>query len=39
LSHNKTAFTIRRFGVQQVNRMKELCRQLNSLIPRGEQPC
>ena len=39
LSHNKTAFTIRRFGLQQVNRMKELCRQLNSQIQRGEQPC
>ena len=39
LSHNKTAFTIRRFGVQQVNRMKALCRQLNSQVPRGEQPC
>lgn len=36
LSHNKTAFTIRRFGVQQVNRMKELCRQLNFQIQRGE---
>jgi radical SAM superfamily enzyme YgiQ (UPF0313 family) len=36
LSHNKTAFTIRRLGVQQVNRMKGLCRQLNSQIPRGE---
>lgn len=39
LSHNKTAFTIRRFGLQQVNRMKELCRQLNSQIQRGEQRC
>ncbi len=39
LSHNKTAFTIRRFGVHQVNRMKAMCRQLNSQIERGEQPC
>ncbi len=36
LSHNKTAFNIRRFGVQQVNRMKTLCRQLNFQIQQGE---
>jgi radical SAM superfamily enzyme YgiQ (UPF0313 family) len=32
LSQNKTAFTIRRLGSDQVNRMKELCRQLNSRL-------
>ncbi len=32
LSHNKTAFTIRRLGLDQVNRMKALCRQLNFQI-------
>jgi hypothetical protein len=39
LCHDKTAFTIRRFGLQQVNRMKELRRQLNFQLERGEQSC
>jgi hypothetical protein len=29
LSHNKTAFTIRRLGADRVNRLKALCRDLN----------
>ena len=30
LSHNKTAFTIRRLGPERVNQLKTLCRDLNS---------
>lgn len=30
LSHNKTAFTIRRLGVDRINQLKALCRELNS---------
>jgi molybdenum cofactor biosynthesis enzyme MoaA len=30
LSHNKTAFTIRRLGKEPVNRLKNLCRSLNA---------
>jgi len=29
LSHNKTAFTIRRLGADRVNQLKSLCRELN----------
>lgn len=31
LDHNKTAFTIRRLGVERETRLKDLCRKLNSL--------
>jgi pyruvate-formate lyase-activating enzyme len=30
LSHNKTAFTIRRLGADRINQLKSLCRELNS---------
>jgi radical SAM superfamily enzyme YgiQ (UPF0313 family) len=33
LSHNKTAFTIRRLGLDCVNRLKASCRELNSKVP------
>jgi radical SAM superfamily enzyme YgiQ (UPF0313 family) len=32
LSHNKTAFAIRRLGLEHMNRLKELARSLNSLL-------
>jgi pyruvate-formate lyase-activating enzyme len=32
LEHNKTAFTIRRLGFEQVNRLKVICRDLNSAL-------
>jgi hypothetical protein len=32
LSHNKTAFAIRRLGLERMNRLKELARSLNSLL-------
>jgi hypothetical protein len=32
LSHNKTAFTIRRLGDERVNRLKDLARSLNSSL-------
>ncbi len=32
LSHNKTAFTIRRLGEERVNRLKSLCRELNQRL-------
>lgn len=37
LSHNKTAFTLRRLGADQVNRLKALCRNLNSNLPQNPQ--
>ncbi len=33
LAHNKTAFTIRRLGADEVKRLKSLCRSLNSALP------
>ena len=30
LNHNKTAFTLRFLGEDRVNRLKELCRQVNA---------
>jgi radical SAM superfamily enzyme YgiQ (UPF0313 family) len=33
LSHNKTAFTVRRLGADEVKRLKSLCRTLNSTLP------
>ena len=33
LSHNKTAFTLRRLGTDHVNRLKTLCRKLNADLP------
>jgi radical SAM superfamily enzyme YgiQ (UPF0313 family) len=33
LSHNKTAFAIRRLGVETLNRMKQLTRSLNGQLP------
>jgi radical SAM superfamily enzyme YgiQ (UPF0313 family) len=32
LSHNKTAFAIRRLGAERVNRLKELCHSLNAKL-------
>ena len=32
LAHNKTAFTIRRLGADEVKRLKSLCRSLNSTL-------
>jgi hypothetical protein len=32
LLHNKTAFTIRRVGLEKIQRLKDLCRELNSRI-------
>ncbi len=33
LSHNKTAFTIRRLGANTVNRLKSISRRLNDRCP------
>ena len=33
LSHNKTAFALRRFGVEAVNRLKQLTHELNGNLP------
>jgi pyruvate-formate lyase-activating enzyme len=33
LSHNKTAFTLRRLGFERVNSLKQMCRALNSSLP------
>jgi len=35
LNHNKTAFTLRFLGSDRINRLKVLCRELNSLQVRG----
>jgi hypothetical protein len=37
LSHNKTAFTLRRLGADHVNRLKTLGRNLNSNLPQNPQ--
>jgi radical SAM superfamily enzyme YgiQ (UPF0313 family) len=33
LTHNKTAFTLRRLGADEVKRLKDLCRTMNSSLP------
>jgi hypothetical protein len=39
LMHNKTAFPIIVFGGDAVNRIKDMCRDLNRKVSNGTKPC